>query len=219
MSYCPTCMRYVNGAVSCPGCGVLASQLEQEGPEEKQPRPPDSEFARPVRISHAGDGAIRQSHTQGWPRRKPLIVTALAAVTLTAGLAAASGLGILPGQGGARTSSTPPRPDSQDLQAGSLPYRPMTPHTPSVLTCPRPTPPGAAATQTTTPASSPSIVTGPPVAPPAGVQSTPATPSATTSPPLAAPTAPASPISSPTQTTPPPWTAQPSPSRTRHHGD
>jgi hypothetical protein len=133
MTYCPTCMRHVNGAVSCPGCGILTSQLDQGEPEATRPPPPDSDAARPVRLSHAGDGMIRPSHARAQPRRRPLIVTALAAVTLiaavtlTAALAAASGLGILPGQTGPRTSSTPPSPDPQGLQAGSLPYGSATP--------------------------------------------------------------------------------------------
>jgi hypothetical protein len=214
MTYCPTCMRHVNGAVSCPGCGILASQLEQAKPEATQPRPPDSDAARPVRLSHASDGVSRPSHTRARPRRKPLIVTALAALTLTAGLAAASALGILPGQTGPHTSSTPPSPDPQDLQAGSLPHLPAAPHAQSALASPRPTPSGNTATRTTTPSSSPSVPTGQPVAPPASIQSTPDTPPTTP----ATPTAPASPTSSPPQTTPT-WTAQPSPSWTHHHGD
>jgi hypothetical protein len=219
MTYCPTCLRYVNGAVSCPGCGVLASQLEQAEPEALQPRPQDSDAARPVRLSHARNGVSLPSHTRPRPRRKPLIVTTLAAVTLTAGLATASGLGILSGQAGPHTSSTPPSPNPQNPQAGSLPRLPAAPHTQSVLTSPRPTPPGNTATRTTTPSSSPSVPTGKPVVPPASIPSTPDTPPATTSPPPAAPTAPAPPTSFPTQTTPSWWTAQPSPSRTRHHGD
>jgi hypothetical protein len=211
MTYCPTCLRYVNGAVSCPGCGVLASQLEQAEPEATQPLPLDSDAARPVRLSLAGDGVSRPSHTRPRPRRKPLIVTALAAVTLTAGLAAASGLGILPGQTGPHTSSTPPSPNPQDPQAGSLPRLPAAPHTQSVLTSPRPTPAGDTAARTTAPSSSPSAPTGQPVVPPAGIPSTPDTP------PAMASQAPAPPTSSPPQTTPPWWTAQPSPSRTCPH--
>jgi hypothetical protein len=175
MTYCPTCLRYVNGAISCPGCGILASELDQAEPEATRPRLPDSDAARPVRLSHACGGVTRPSHTRARQRRKPLIVTALAAVTLTAGLAAASGLGILPGQTGPHTSSTP---NPQNPQAGSLPYRPAAPEAQSRLASPRPTPAGNTATRTTTLWSSPSVPTDQPVAPPASVQSTPDTPPA-----------------------------------------
>jgi hypothetical protein len=213
MTYCPTCMRYVNGAVSCPGCGVLASELEQAEPEATQPLPLGSDAARPVRLSLAGEGVSRPSHTRARPRRKPLIVTALAAVTLTAGLAAASGLGILPGQTGAHTSSTPPSPNHQDPQAGSLPQLPAAPDVQSALASPGSTPASNTAARATAPSFSPSVPTGQPVAPSASVQSSPDAPPVTASP------APASPTPSPPQTSPPGSTAEPSPSWTRHHGD
>ncbi|MCX5208506.1 hypothetical protein OG689_04215 [Kitasatospora sp. NBC_00240] len=179
MKYCPTCRRHVNGAISCPGCGIASNALPDAAPEPVPtvtvrllpPRSP----ARPSRAGgHRPLGLPAPAGTTAGPGRRSAREPGL----LPALLATCVGAVVLLVITGAGSGSAPPRSSVLSAPIGGDAIRTEPPGPGARLPLqalvaePLPDEGDAARTNTTTaypgPAARPGGVTGPAEVPAAG---------------------------------------------------
>ena len=117
MRYCPTCRRYVNGALSCPGCAVAATELPMAEPFAPVTGARPAAVSRPAPAPAPVSSGKPERHPRrmlpGWWSAAALLITGLCVVglhgtTATRGtpVPASSRLGVPPVAGYGNTSAS-----------------------------------------------------------------------------------------------------------------